>query len=404
MNRCLLLIVVALSAPLTAQAGEPLTLEGAIARAAEVSTEVALQELSAETAEARWLADPRAGAPSVRVAVRDLEPATALYPNPGDPELVARFRLPFPRPWDLATAARQGEATVAREGAELDAIHDSLALAVTTRFHALPLLRASVASAEELTALRAEHLVLVEQRRAEGLATAIDWLDSEEDRRAADDRRAARVAELDTVEAELRQLLQWPADQPLEIVPDERDDEAPLPAMDAMLDGLSNRNPRVREAEADIIRAEARLRRLQLRALPWLDWAQGGAVFRQDQPVSFEVGVAIDIPVYLWSPTRTQAAAQELAGAKLRMEEVEAAAERRLARRVRAAEAARERWTVETAHRDAVTEHATPLLELADPVLKIELEARIVRAQLRVLAAYTELVRELDRLDGASHR
>lgn len=406
MSRALLLVPILLGLAAPAFAAPPLTLEAALLRAREASTEVAIQELSSEAAEASWLADPRAGAPSIRVGVRDLEAPTALFPNPGSPEVVTRVRLPFPRPWDLAMAARQGQATVAREEAELDALQERLDLAVTSRFHALPLLREAVAEAEALTDLRAQHLAMVEQRRAEGLATAIDWLDSEEERRDADDRRAARGADLDAVEAELRLLLAWPADEPLEIVPDDRSAaaSAELPSMDAMLDGLAERNPDMRQAEAEIARSEARLRRVQLRSLPWLDWAQGGMVVRQNRPASFEVGFAVDVPIYQWSPIRTRAAAQELAGAKLRHREVAHAAEQSLARRVRATEAARERWMVEVAHRDAITEHAAPLLELADAVLKIELEARMVRAELRVLSAFVELVGELDRLDGEARR
>ena len=194
----------------TPAAADPLTLEQALARAEEVSAEVQLQALSSESAEARWLADPRAGAPSIRVGVRDLDVPTELEPDPGNPEVVTRLRFPFPRPWDLATAADQGRATVAREDAELEGIRERVRLDVTTRFHAIPLLRDSVEAAGRLTEIRAAHLVLVEQRRAEGLATALDWLDSEEERRDADERQAARLADLEAAEAELRLLLQLP--------------------------------------------------------------------------------------------------------------------------------------------------------------------------------------------------
>lgn len=391
------------AAPALAQ---PLTLEQALARAEEVSAEVQLQELSSEAAEARWLADPRAGAPSIRVGVRDLDVKTELEPIPGDPEVVTRLRLPFPRPWDLATAARQGRATVAREDAELEDIRAGVRLDVTTLFHAVPLLRDSVAAATTLTETRSAHLALVEQQRTEGLATALDWLDSEEQRRDADERRAALLSDLDDAEAELRLLLKIPADQPLELVAEDLTAvvAAPLPAVEALGAGLTERDPAVREAESEIARSEARLLRLQLGALPWIDWAQGGAAFKKDRPTSFEVGFAVDVPIYMWSASRTRAASQELAAAKLSRQEVEEGAKQRLARRVRGAHAARDRWEVETAHQDAITAQSEPLMAVADPALQLELQARLVRAELRVLNAFIDLVEQLDRLDAAAHR
>jgi outer membrane protein TolC len=405
MSRGLLALLVLLAAA-PAMADAPLTLEAALARAEEVSTVLRLQELSTEAAEARWLADPRAGAPSIRFGVRDIDTPTATRPNPDPAEVYVRLRLPFPRPWDLDIAATQGAATVAREDAELDALRERVHLAVTTRFHALPLLREALASTRRSTEIRAAHLALVELRRLEGMATALDWLDSEEKRRDADDRRAGRAARVEAVEAELRLLLQWPSDQPLEIVAEDRSAAAEAEPTTAarLLEGLTQRDPGVREAEAEILRAEARLHRLQLRSLPWLDWAQAGAVLRPDRPTSFQVGVALDVPIYYWSPARTRAASQELSGAKLRLREIEHRAEQRLARRVRAVGAARVGWLVEREHRDAVKEHATPMLAVADPLLKIELEARMERAEQRVLMAYIDLIQELDRLDGAAHR
>ncbi len=404
MIRALLFAVVVLAAaPALAQ---PMTLEQALARAAEVSVDVQLQELSSEAAEAQWLADPRAGAPSIRVGVRDLDAKTDLQPVPGDPEVVTRLRLPFPRPWDLASAARQGRATVAREDAELEEIRDRVRLDVTTLFHAVPLLRDSVAAATRLTEVRAAHLALVEQQRTEGLATALHWLDSEEQRRDADERRAGLLSDLDDAEAELRLLLKIPTDQPLELA---REDltavaAAPLPDADVLGAGLTERDPAVREAESEIARAQARLLRLQLGALPWFDWAQGGAIFKKDRPVSFEVGFAVDVPVYMWSAGRTRAASQELAAARLSRQEVEVGAQQRLARRVRAAHAARDRWQVETVHRDSITAQSEPLMALADAALQLELQARLTRAELRVLGAFIELVEQLDRLDDAAHR
>ena len=389
-----------------AYADDPWTLESALTRAAAVSTAIQLQALSSEAAEARWLADPRAGAPSIRVGLRDLDARTATEPVPRDPEIVTRLRVPFPRPWDLATAAEQGKATVAREDAELDAIRADVQGAVIESFHALPLLRDALASAERLATLRGDHVQLVDQRRAEGLATALDWLDAEEARRDADDRRAGRAAELEAVEADLRTLLQLPESGAIDVVPEDVATAAqlPLPTLESLIDGAAARDPGVHEAQSEIRRAEARLRRQRLDALPWLDWAQAGASFKAQSPVAFEVGVAVDVPVYLWSSARTRAASQEVSGARLRLQEAELSTGRRLARRLRSAAAARERWVVEGDHLAAITAQAEPLMELADPAVQLELRARLVRAELRTLTALIELVRELDRLHAAAHR
>ncbi len=385
---------------------EPITLEQALARAAEVSTAIQLQELSSEAAEAGWLADPEAGTPSLRLGVRDLEVPTAANPVPGDPEFVARLRMPLPRPWDLDAAAKLGRATVAREDAQLEGVRADLRDAVTRRFHALPLLRDEVAQAAELARLRDAHTEAVAERRSEGLATALDWLASEEDRRDADDRRANRLADLQGLEAELRLLLQWPVDEPLELVAVDQSPRvlAPTPTLAELVASAEARDPGVREADAEIARAEARLHRLQLRSLPWLDWAQGGAILKANRPTAFEVGVAVDIPVYMWGATRTRAASQEVASAKLTARDARTAAEQRLARRLRSVAAARERWEVERTHRDAVRGTAEPLIELADPLVAIELRARLLQAELRVLSAYAALVEELDRLDAEAAR
>lgn len=377
---------------------QPLTLDQALLRAERFSTELQLQELSAEAAEARWLADPRAGSPSLRLGLRDIDLAPG---STAPPELAAKIRAPLPRPWELATAARQADATVAREDAELAGMRERLQLAVTRRFHALPLLRESVTWAGRLAELRAQHVRLVEQRRAGGLATALDWLASEEARRDAADRHAERLAELEATEGELRSLLRWPADQALEIAPDDRAQLAirPIPS-GAALTGRGD--PAVRAAEAEIARANARLERVRLRALPAVDWVQSGAVFRKGRQPAFEIGVSIDIPVQMWSPDRTRAASDAVSRATLELHQAEQDADARLARRVRAADAARTTWRVEMEHRDAIADHAAPLIDHADPLLKLELEARLVQAELRVQRAFQQLVEARDRLDAAA--
>ena len=385
---------------------EPLTLTQAIERAEQVSPDVHRQELSSEAAEAQWLADPEAGAPQIRLGVRDLDVATNDKPQPRDPRWTARLRFPFPRPWDLATARRQGKATVEREDAQLDGIKAQLREAVTRRFHSLPLARKALVTARALTVLRSQHADQVAAQRAEGAATALDWLESEEDRRDAADREARLASGVHALEAELRMMLDWPIGEPLELVEVDHGArlEAALPDVDALLDGMSERDPQVREAEAEIARAEARLQRLKLRALPWLDWAQAGASFEKENPVSFDVSIAIDVPIYRWGAARTKAASQELTRARLDLSEARSRTEKQLAARLRSLEAARQRWEVEKEHEAAVKSTVEPLLELADALLKIELESRLRRAELRVLSALAEMVEQLDRLDAEAFR
>jgi outer membrane protein TolC len=400
-----LLIAAALLVASTA-AAEPLTLEQALARAEEVSVDLRVQTLSVEAAESSWLADPRAGSPSIRVRARDL----SLTPNDTNTtdrwDIVTRLRLPLPRPWDLETARVQGQATAARERAQLSDQQADLHLAVKSRFELLPLLRDAATTAEELTSIWARHRELVAQRRMEGLSTALEWLESEEEHRDADDDRAVRTAELVVVEAELRTLLAWGEQDALEV---NRTDlfaraDGPLPGTDELLVGLLEREPSVREADADLRRAEAQLRREQLRSLPWLDWMQAGVVTSPFDEPSFEVGVAVDVPIYYWSPARTRGALRDVQAARIRTEDVRARAVEGVTRRLRQAEARRERWLVERRHRDVLAENAEPLIELADPLLKIELEARMTRADLRVQLSLADLIVELNRLEAAAAR
>ena len=387
-------------------AAEPMSLEAALSRAYEVSTPLRLQELSSEAAEAAWLSDPRVGAPSIRFGVRDIYPATGDPTDPSaPPEVVARIRFPFPRPWDLAAATRQGAATVERETAELQDLQAELSLAVTSRFHALPLLRRATQLSAELCSLREQHLTLVEERRNEGLATGLDWLEAEEERRDADDDRARREAALNNLEWELRLLLDWPDTEPLELVEAEVQEraEAPLPSEDDLLNGLMQRSPEARRAEAQIERSEARLHRLRLRSVPWLDWVQGGTVIRPGRDPSFEVGVAVDVPMYHWSAARTRAARSELSRARLELEDVRRASAHTVVRRLRSAAAARERWMVEEKHLSALQSRSAPLLEVADPLLQVDLAARVTRARLRAVLALVELVQQLDRLHAQAH-
>ena len=389
-----------------AAAAEPLTLEQALARAEEVSVDLRVQRLSVEAAESSWLADPRAGSPSIRVRARDL----SLTPNDTNTtdrwDIVTRLRLPLPRPWDLESARVQGDATAARERAQLADQQADLVLAVKSRFELLPLLREAAGSAEKLTGIWVRHRDLVAQRRQEGLSTALDWLDSEEEHRDADDDRAVRRSELATVEAELRTLLAWSDDEPLEVVQTDlfARADAPLPGSDELLAGLMEREPAVAEADADLRRAEAQLRREQLRSLPWLDWMQAGVATGPNSSPSFEVGVAVDVPIYYWSPTRTRGALRDVQAARIRTEDVRERAREGVVRRVRQVEARRERWLVERRHRDVLAENAGPLMAVADPLLRIELEARLTRADLRVQMALADLVVELNRLEAAAAR
>ena len=232
------------------------------------------------------------------------------------------------------------------------------------------------------------------QRRIEGLSTALDWLESEEERRDADDDRAVRMAAAARVEAQLRALIAWPADEALELdrIDTSAVTETPGLAEEELLDGLVDRDPDVAEARAEVRRAEARLSRSKLEGVPWLDWVEGGVGSMNGDPIAAEVGIAIDVPIYYWSRTRTREAAADVRAAQLRLADTEARAARRVVTARRTAGASLARWRVEQHHREVLLENSAPLMELADPLLKIELESRMVRAELRVQLAFVDLL------------
>ena len=408
MRRITLLAAAALASAvlLLGASPPPISLSQAISEAEAVSDRLRLQEVSVRTAESSPLADPRAGSPSIRLGARDLEGSgDAFAGDPGDPEYVARARIPLPRPWDLATAANQGKATVAREEAQLESLRASLRLEVTRRYHTLPMLQDAVEIAERLASLAADHLQLVDARRGEGLSTELEWLESEEERRDADEDRASVRSDLRRVRAEFLALLGRSPGAAVEV---ERPDVlgralAPFPRPDET--AARGREPLdVVAARADIERAAQRLVRVKLRALPWLDWFQGGVVFKSGNRPRFEVGAAIDIPIQQWGNQRYREAELDLTAARIRLEAVQRRHDAQLADRLQEAGAARERWLVEREHHQALQDHATPVLPLANPLLKLQLQGRLARAELRQQLALITYIQRLDRLDSTRER
>ncbi len=400
------MMVAALGVGADGSATGVLTLEQAIAEAEATSDRLRLQAVSVRAAASAPLADPRAGSPSLRVGVRDLEGSGGDYGTPGDPEFTARARIPLPRPWDLATATKQGKATVEREEAQLAAIRHGLRLDVTRLFHALPLLDEALDVADRLAAVTADHLALVTARRAEGLSTELEWLDSEEERRDADDDRAALRSDLHRTSSVFAAMLGRPTNEDIEIAPVDVEARAlaPLIAEEALMGDLVTRSYELAQADADIERATQRLMRVKLRGLPWLDWFQGGVVLKADNRPTWEVGAAIDIPFTLWGPARSREAELELEGAHIRREAAQRRVEADARDKLRDAAAARDRWLVEREHLQALNDHAEPILGLADPLVKLQLQARIVRAELRTQLALITLVQRLDRLDALQNR
>ncbi len=375
---------------------EPLSLRSALDRTAAVSPGLKLQQMAVETAEADGLESPQVGDPSIRIRVRDLGIEGE------QPELVARARVPLPRPWELVSSRALARATAEREEAQLEQMRRALRLAVTSRFHQLPLLRQAVEVSERLVEAREEHLQVTSLRREEGLSTVLQWLESEEERRDADDARAARMRDLREVEAELRLLLDWPSDDPLELITADIVSRVSrgLPTEEELLEGVLGTTPEIAEARADATRARTRLTRQHARAIPWVDWAQGGLVLQDDSSLAFEVGVAVDIPVFRWTRSRTRSAKLDLDGAELRVADAERRAKERVIRRRRDVVAARDRWEVEREHRAAVTEQVGPLLETEDRLLRSEVAARLARAELREILALRSLTLQVDQLDA----
>lgn len=378
-----LLFILALLLPGQAAA---LTLEEALERAEDQSYELRLEALDIEASRAEWHEDIDVDSPTTRLALRDLEIGGS------SPEIEAALRLPLPRPWDLATRADESEARARADEASLDARRASLRRAVTARYHQLVLLRDSVAVAERLLAARQAGQDLCARRRAEGLATTFDWLDAEEDRRDADDDLADQLREAHTVEGQLRDLLVWPAEEPLPL-----DDPVDPAALEAALAAASTEaDPRVRRAAAGVEVAQARLARRQARGIPWVEWLQGGVVDQAGAAARFAVKASIELPVSWWAPSRTRRARAELSAAELRLEQQQRAAKDRARRRAREVEAARARWRVEQTHLQAIHDQADPLLAQDDSILSAELEARLARADLRELRARRALVLALD--------
>lgn len=392
-----LIAALLLGSPLLAgpTAAQPLTLEQALQQAEAASLDVAVQDLALEVAQSAGRADPQAGSPSLRMRLRDLgvPGGTGLLP----PELAMRGRFPLPRPWDLAGAARAAQASTNREQAQRDLIVADLHLAVSQRFHTLPILRQAAGVAQALLDVRVAQRDLVERRRLEGLSTVVDWLDAEEARRDAADDLADLGSRLRELESDLRRLLGLDESQDLDVTDTNITTRAAGDDLDALVADAGERSPKVAEAIARLTRDEARLDRDRLRGLPWLDWVEAGVVTGSGQTLG-EVGVAIDIPVYRWSAATTQESRARVLEARLRLDEERAEARRSAARQVRDVQHARESWKVALTHRQALQKASESLLLAAGPVALQELKARLLRAELRELNAQSDLILQFDQL------
>jgi outer membrane protein TolC len=403
-----LLPSLAVAAPMGAPPAGDLSLDVALQRAEEASLDFQRQALRVEAESGGWRADARTGDPSLRVAVRDLERPSAIADAP---EVVARLRLPVPRPWDIAAGVAAGKASRAREEAELENARSRLHLAVTWRFHALPLLRqASEAAAARVEA--EERLVeLVALERAEGLATELDWMQAEEELRDALEDQARLAAQVREVEAELSLLVAWPASRPLELAT-----EDPSARADAALPTTEGGGPRwtgAAEPRARVARAQARLRRRQLRDVPWFDWFQAGAVFgfanpslgqQPPPPTRFEVGLSLDLPIYRWGKGSTRDDRYAVQAAQAAVEDALRQFEDRAVRQLREAEAARQRFEVERDHRRRLQERAEPLRAAASRRIVLELDARLARAERREWESLVDYFVQLDQLEASRTR
>lgn len=375
----------------TAQA-EPLTLAQALERAESVSHTLRLQRLSVEQSETEWLEDAGVGSPEIRLQLEELGPGgSGLEPS-------TRVRLPIPVPWRLALARAESRAEVAREEAQLEDLRADVREAVRVRFYLLPIARDALAAARSRLGHRRALRDLVEARRLEGLSTALEWLEVEEEVRDAADDVAEAASDVERVDAELRTLLDWPDDEALEPAPGDV-----VARARAVLDGgvVVEPSQALREAEAEERRAALRIRELAARAVPWLEWVQAGVRGRPGQSPEVDLGVSIEVPLEHWGPDRLRAGRSELEVARVRRSQVQAREERSARRRHRAAQAAWSRWEVERDHRQSLLDNAEPMLEVADPVLALELRARLARSELRVQRALASLAAAIEQVPGA---
>ena len=128
------------------------------------------------------------------------------------------------------------------------------------------------------------------------------------------------------------------------------------------------------------------------------------AALRESGRDPLEVGAAIDIPIQQWGNQRYREAELDLTAARIRLEAVQRRHDAQLADRLQEAGAARERWLVEREHHQALQDHATPVLPLANPLLKLQLQGRLARAELRQQLALITYIQRLDRLDSTRER
>ena len=383
----LLLVLLVLAVAGRAQG---LTLDEALERAEARSHGLRIEQLDVEASRAEWHEDIDLDAPTLRLDARDLDLTGS------SPEWELGLRLPIPQPWELATRAAESAARARADEAALDVRRSVLRVQVTSSYHQLALLRESVEVARRLLAPREIGVELATRQRAQGLITTFGWLEAEEERRDAADDLADQERRAREAEGQLRDLLVWPVDEALHL-----DDPVVLSELEAGLEpATADGSPDLRRAEARVELARSRLTRRKARGIPWVEWLQGGVVAEEGTAARFGFKASVELPVSWWAPSRTRRARAELRAAELRLEQ----RRHRLASRSRAREwdaaAARAQWRVEASHLEVVRAEAAPLLGQDDRALRLELDARLARAELRELRARRALVEAIDSTSG----
>jgi hypothetical protein len=361
---------------LFAAPAQALTIDEVIARAEQSWERVRAHR--AEAAGEAFREEPPVDSPSVRVEVSRL--------LLGDVETETRLRLPVPRPMQAVTARRRAEADGRAEAAEVEADWTELRRMVVARFYALPVLRERAELAETERALRLELVDAMRTLRAAGQATVFDVLDAEDDRRRAEADAISARGDRDAAEAELRGHAAL-GPEPVVIDGDPRAFAAtPWPLAVVELD------PRCREAAAEVETARAELAALADRAIPWIDWGEVSLSVRPRTPVDLRVGVSIDVPIEYWAPGRTSAARARLAAAEAALDGVRRVVDADVQRGGAMFVEADASWRAAVAYRDAVAGEVAPLLVAADLRTRLELDARLARAEARERTALIGLI------------
>ena len=279
----------------------PLSLAWCLERAAQENPALAAESHAAEAAHARVgpagaLEDPRFSYEASNVPVSRWDFAST--PLSGH-QLWLRQRLPFP-----GLLGQQRAAARARADAAEVAVADrsrSLASAVEIAWSELGFAQRALSITDRNVALLRRFARTAEARYAVGSGLQQDVLRAQVELTALLDERLAREAAGVRAAAGLAALLDLPSASLPRTA--SLQDEATLPALEALIEGIDATSPRLRSRAAEVEAAERAARAAELRGYPDLDLGVGYRV-RQDvvgDPVDgddfFSAAVTVRLPV-----------------------------------------------------------------------------------------------------------